>query len=37
MTAAHNRTAVIPATAGIHLSGARDSDKWVPAFAGTTT
>src|SRR2546423_13809900 len=28
---------VIPAKAGIHRSAARTSDKWVPAFAGTTT
>jgi len=27
---------VIPAKAGIHRSGAPASDKWVPAFAGTT-
>jgi hypothetical protein len=37
MTAGRERAAVIPATAGIHLSGAWDSDKWVPAFAGTTS
>ena len=28
--------AVIPAKAGIHLSGDRVADQWVPAFAGTT-
>ena len=27
---------VIPAKAGIHHSGGRASDKWIPACAGTT-
>ncbi len=36
MTAARERAVVIPAEAGIHVSGAREADKWVPAFAGTT-
>jgi len=26
---------VVPAKAGTHLSTARASDEWVPAFAGT--
>jgi hypothetical protein len=28
---------VIPAKAGIHSSDARAAERWVPAFAGTTT
>src|SRR5437867_12684227 len=28
---------VVPAKAGIHQSSARTGDKWIPAFAGTTS
>ena len=36
MTTAYMSAVVIPAQAGIHFSGARNTDKRVPAFAGTT-
>jgi hypothetical protein len=26
---------VVPAKAGTHLSGTRNSEEWIPAFAGT--
>ena len=31
-----NSPSVIPAKAGIHLSGARGAEQWIPAFAGMT-
>jgi hypothetical protein len=36
MTGSITLQSVIPAKAGIHLSAARASEPWFPAFAGTT-